>query len=73
LHEPLELLAVGDDDAAEARPPPEVAEPLCCLAGSRAGEVLVIVLVGHGQEMLAACQCLLGFDFSRNPDSDVPA
>ncbi len=67
LHEPLELPAVGDGDAAEVCPLAEVAEPLCCLAGGRAGQVLVVVFVDEGQQVLAAGQGLLGFDFGAEP------
>src|SRR5258708_6848527 len=61
-----QLITIGAS-APSGASPGVPSQPLCCLAGGRAGEMLVDVFVDEGQEVLAAGECLLGFDFGAEP------
>src|SRR5260370_9194585 len=61
-----QLITIGAS-APSGASPGVPSQPLCCLAGGRAGGGLVDVFVDGGQEVRAPGECLLSFVFAADP------
>ncbi len=66
-HQPGEPAGVGGDLPGEAGVRGEGCQPACGFGGGGPGQPLVLMLVGHGQQVFPAGESLFGFHLGAEP------